>query len=409
MHSDITGVKPNESFQDYRVKIYRAKKCGLLNLTWVQIANLFAEKFGVSRCDRTWRNEAKDLLIDNNIYEICKEDDEEISEDDSALKKDINDLILEFKKERVKLSDERTQNNAYIRRLSREDTIIEIAKTTAQEMSSKKVLDVYEYPSDLDYREMEAIIQLSDWHYGIEIDNFLNTFSPSICIERVKQLLGECISFLTKNPVKKIHVVNLGDLISGRIHNTIRLESRYDVITQTLHIAEIVAEFLSELSRIAPIEYYDCLDNHSRIEPNKKDSLDLESLARIIPWHLKFRFKDNQNINIRCNDFSDDIIAFSIMDGQWSIGGVHGHKDKPAKVIDSLTMLTKVKFDMILTAHLHHFNADEKNETLQVSNGSLMGTDQYAFDLRLSSKPSQNIILANYRTPMYDLHRVVLD
>ena len=157
------------------------------------------------------------------------------------------------------------------------------------------------------------------------------------------------------------------------------------------------------------IEYYDCLDNHSRLEPIKSDSLDLESLARIIPWHLKFRFKDNQNINIRCNDFSDDIIAFSIMDGQWSIGGVHGHKDKPAKVIDSLTMLTKVKFDMILTAHLHHFNADEKNETLQVSNGSLMGTDQYAFDLRLSSKPSQNIILANYRTPMYDLHRVVLD
>lgn len=399
---NIIDVKPNESFDEYRFRIYKAKNCGLIDLTWQEVTDLFANTFGVRRCDRTWRNENSK----NKVYD--SHEDQKVQNNDEELNNGLNELILEFKKERVKLSDERTQNNAYIRRLAREDTIIEIAKITAENMSSKKVLDVYEYPSDLDTREMEAIIQLSDWHYGIEIDNFLNTFSPAICIERIKQFLGECISFLTRNPVRKIHVVNLGDLISGRIHNTIRLESRYDVVTQALHVAEIVAEFLSELSRIAPIEYYDCLDNHSRIEPNKKDSLDLESLARIIPWHLKFRFKDNDNINIKYNDFGEDIIAFNVMD-KWTIGGVHGHKDKPTKVIDNLTMLTKVKFDMILTAHLHHFNADEKNETLQVSNGSLMGTDQYAFDLRLSSKPSQNIILANYRTPMYDLHRVVLD
>ena len=403
MDNSITSLRPNESFEQYRTRIYKAKQSGLVKLTWVEIANLFAEKWGLARDESTWRKEAKEFLT-TQVEEVTSKDED----NDEQLKKDLSELILDFKKERVKISDERTQNNAYIRRLAREDTIIEIAKSTAKEMSSKKILDTYEYPSDLDTREMEAIIQLSDWHYGIEIDNFLNTFNPEVCIERIKQLLGEAISYLTKNPVKKIHVVNLGDLISGRIHSTIRLESRYDVITQALHIAEIVAEFLAQLSSVAPIEYYDCLDNHSRIEPNKKDSLDLESLARIIPWHLNFRFAEEPNINIRYNDFGEDIIAFKVMD-KWTVGGVHGHKDKPTKVIDNLTMLTKVKFDMILTAHLHHFNADEKNETLQVSNGSLMGTDQYAFDLRLSSKPSQNIILANYRSPMYDLHRVVLD
>lgn len=403
MDNSITSLRPNESFEQYRTRIYKAKQSGLVKLTWVEIANLFAENWGLARDESTWRKEAKEFLT-TQVEEVTSKDED----NDEQLKKDLSELILDFKKERVKISDERTQNNAYIRRLAREDTIIEIAKSTAKEMSSKKILDTYEYPSDLDTREMEAIIQLSDWHYGIEIDNFLNTFNPEVCIERIKQLLGEAISYLTKNPVKKIHVVNLGDLISGRIHSTIRLESRYDVITQALHIAEIVAEFLAQLSSVAPVEYYDCLDNHSRIEPNKKDSLDLESLARIIPWHLNFRFAEEPNINIRYNDFGEDIIAFKVMD-KWTVGGVHGHKDKPTKVIDNLTMLTKVKFDMILTAHLHHFNADEKNETLQVSNGSLMGTDQYAFDLRLSSKPSQNIILANYRSPMYDLHRVVLD
>ena len=36
------------------------------------------------------------------------------------------DILAEIKKERIKLSDERTQNNAYIRRISREETIKEI-------------------------------------------------------------------------------------------------------------------------------------------------------------------------------------------------------------------------------------------------------------------------------------------
>lgn len=404
---NIIDVRPNETFEQYRTRIYRAKKCGVINLTWQQVTDLFNEKFGIRRCDRTWRNECSELNLDDNIYETEYEESE--SEEDVKLKNGLSELILEFKKERVKLSDERTQNNAYIRRLAREDTIIEIAKHTAETMSSKKLLKSFVHPSNINLRNNEAIVQLSDWHYGIEIDNFVNKFDPQMCSNRVSKLLEECESYFRRNPVKKIYVVNLGDLICGRIHTTLRIESRIDVITQCMYVSEILAEFLSVLSKIAPVDYYDCLDNHSRIEPNKKDSLDLESLARIIPWHLKFRFKDDDNINVRYNDFGDDIIAFSVMDGKWSIGGVHGHKDKPIKVIDNLTMLTKVNFDMILTAHLHHFNAHEKNEVLVVSNGSLMGTDQYAFDLRLSSKPSQNIILVSDKTPMEDLHRVVLD
>lgn len=400
---NIIDVKPNESFDEYRFRIYKAKNCGLIDLTWQQITDLFANNFGVRRCDRTWRNENSKNRVDDFHEEPAP------TSNNDELANGLNELILEFKKERVKLSDERTQNNAYIRRLAREETIIEIAKHTAETMSSKKLLKSFLYPSSIYSRSNEAIVQLSDWHYGIEIDNFINKFDTDICIDRISRLLEECERYFKKNPVKKIYVVNLGDLICGRIHNTLRIESRIDVITQCLHIAEILSEFLHALSKIAPVDYYDCLDNHSRIEPNKKDSLDLESLARIIPWHLNYRFENNPNIHVRYNDFGDDIIAFSVMDGKWRIGGVHGHKDKPIKVIDNLTMLTKVNFDMILTAHLHHFNADEKNEVLVVSNGSLMGTDQYAFDLRLSSKPSQNIILVSEKTPMEDLHRVVLD
>ena len=64
---------------------------------------------------------------------------------------------------------------------------------------------------------------------------------------------------------------------------------------------------------------------------------------------------------------------------------------------------------MILTAHLHHFSADEKDDTLTISNGSLMGTDTYSKNLRLYSRPSQNLIIATPNNCFYSLERMVLD
>jgi hypothetical protein len=249
----------DETFEEYRIRTYKMKQAGTCDLKWTEIADMFGEVFGVYKDESKWRKEAKELLVTNI---------ESITSDTETEREKMQDLILKYKKERVKLSDERVQNNAYIRQLSREETIIEIAKYTAEQMSSKKFLTEYESKPEITTNK-EAIIQISDWHYGIEIDNFLNKFNPDVCVERVGKLLAEAKEYFAHNPVKKIYVTNLGDLIAGRIHSTIRLQSRIDVITQCLHISEILVEFLNQLSECAPVEYFDCLDNHSRLEPNK--------------------------------------------------------------------------------------------------------------------------------------------
>ena len=387
-----------ESFEDYRFRVYKLKQLGALKMTWNEIADMFYDFFLVMKDESKWRKEAKEFLM-SSIEEITSEYETQDN--------DINPLILELKKERVKLSDERVQNNALVRRLAREDTIVEIAKYAVDKMSGQKILTPYSARHLVDTGK-EGIVMLSDWHYGIEVDTFLNRFNLTICKDRVQKLLVEAKEYFAHNPVNKIYVVNLGDLIAGRIHSTIRLQSRIDTVTQCLEVSEMLAEFLNELSECAPIEYYDCLDNHSRVEPNKSESLDLESLARIIPWHLNFRFKDNDTVNINRNLLDEDIITFTAMNGKYTIGGVHGHKDKPSKVVDGLTLMTKINFDLILCAHYHHFAADEKNETLVLSNGTLMGTDKYAMDLRLTSKPSQNIVLIDKNSVMADIHRTVL-
>ena len=375
-------------------------------VTWQDIADYMNETYNYSYSESFYRRRYKILSSQENISSV---EEEKCTQGDCASATDLdkeqfNDVLLEIKKEKVKLSDELMQNNAYVRQLAREETIKEIAFYFADAMNSKKMLPYVVNHID---GNNEAILQISDWHYGAVCDNYWNKFDPDICKFRVAQLCEIVKHKCAYNNVKELHIVNLSDLISGRIHLPLRISSRFDVITQVMQVAEILAEFIYELSNNFNVHYYDCTDNHSRIEPNKKESIDLESLTRIIKWYLVTRFEGNENIAIHNNTYGDDIVSF-ICKG-WHIAGVHGDNDKQCDVIERLTMMTHESFDLVLTAHNHHFAADETNESVLLANGSLMGTDHYAAKLRKSSKPSQNLIIVTDRSPIDDICRIVLD
>ena len=145
----------------------------------------------------------------------------------------------------------------------------------------------------------------------------------------------------------------------------------------------------------------------SRLEPNIKESLELESLARITGFYLKQRLKSNGRICIKDNEYGLDIASFKVFDHD--VIGVHGNKDKQKTVIESLSMYTHKFYDLVLTAHLHHFSADESNEVVRISNGSLMGTDSFAQKLRLNSKPSQALIISTPDNVVEAIHKIDLN
>lgn len=324
-----------------------------------------------------------------------------LDEEKQKLLKDRERLAIE----RCKVADQKRRNKQLLDRLAREETIKEIAREYADRMNYKKFLAVHSAP-DFVSSDKEGILLLSDWHYGIVCDNPWNKFNPEICKQRVNKLLNDVISIILKEKLERINVLNLSDLIAGRIHSQIRIESRFDVITQTMDISEILAEFLNELSRYVVVNYYDCLDNHSRLEPDKKESMDLESLVRIIHWYLKKRLESRSCISIHENEFGADIITCTVRGH--SIVGVHGDNDKPTTALDRLSRMTHRHYDMLCTAHLHHFSCDEQNQSIVVSNSSLMGVDSYAEKLRLTSDPSQTLIIATSKNVCDCIYRIVL-
>lgn len=392
----------NNQINDFIVKWYDVDKANDPTLTWLDCSQAVYRYFGkeltANACrTRYWR------MTFAPKHKKEKEEPEQMIIDDPAFREKI-----EKQKEKYKKSDERTQVNALVRRISREETIKEIAKEVAETFNKKFSFsikpDILQKHSIANNEEREAILQISDWHYGIVIDSPYNRYNPEICKERVTRLAKEVAQRCAMYDITRLHVVNLGDMIAGRIHLTIRLNSRIDVVTQTIEVAEILANFLYSLSTFLDIEYYDTLDNHSRLEPTLCDSLDLESLVRIITWFLKERLKNVPTIHFNDNTLGDDIASFSCLGH--NIVAVHGDKDKPETVIQNLSLMSKSYYDLALMAHRHHFFCDEKNRTVLVSNSSLMGTDELAQQLRLSAAASQNLIIATKRNVVDTICRI---
>lgn len=377
----------NESEKDYRERCYSQKLDS--DITWNELTIIMNDQLGKHLSESTYRKSAKKFFMsEKDDAPIVKEDTFDVDYID-----DLNELLLELRKERYKISEERTQNNVYVRKLSREETLKEIAADYAGKMSAKKFLDKPLKVVGLNNSSRAGIVCISDWHYGMDFHNYFNIYNPEVCVDRVHQLQERIIEIGKLHNIKHLYVVNLSDLIAGRIHLTIRLESRCDVISQIMEVSEILAELLTNLSHHFVIHYGDVMDNHSRLEPNKNDSLELETLVRIIPWYLKQRLNENTNVLFIDNDYSDDIVDFNVL--RHNVVAVHGHKDKPVKVIENMTSMTRRRNDLVLTAHLHHFGSDEEHECLRISNGSLMGVDTYAQDLRLTNRPSQTMIIVS--------------
>ena len=381
------------------------------NITWQNIADLLNNAYTFWYSESYYRKKYKKLKQEQSCNSQ-QQYDEFIEKQQEQLEKQytdfINDQLIEIKKEKIKARDERIQTNAILRRLAREETLKEIAQYAVQHFNAIKTIKRYNYDIDdiLQSLDNEGILMLSDWHYGINIDLYENKFNTDICEERIAKLLCNVKNLVSNTKIKKLYIVNLSDLIAGRIHLPLRINSQVDTITQILRVSEILADFINELSALVPIEFYNCLDNHSRLEPNKKESLDLESLARIVPWFIKERLSFNKNVHVNDNKYGEDIITFNC--NGHNVIGVHGDNDKPTQVVTNLTLLTNNIYDLMLTAHRHHFSADEENQTVIVSNGTLMGCDNFSHKLRKSSKPSQNFIVVTEENPIQAIYRILV-
>ena len=282
-------------------------------------------------------------------------------------------------KERVRLQDARREYNKTLREDARFANLVDVMK---EQINDLPTIDFgYE---GIDHKTgVKAALLISDLHYGATSDNVLNLYNIEVCNERMQTLLNKTIHYCTIHHVDELFVNLGGDLVSGLIHVSGRVEQEEDVITQTMQVAELLSKFIAELSKKVPnIKVVGVQGNHSRVSADRRQSLNPENFERIIFEYISNRL----GIPVIRNGL-EDWVAYNI--GERNVFLEHGDKSSMGSAREQAINVLGYVPDDIFVGHFHHMEVIDKHGTDVVVNGSVMGTDAYAMKHRLHTKPYQ--------------------
>lgn len=359
----------------------------MLSLSNIEIGNLCNEAFNVNWTESAHRKKTQNYL---KGYNDAKS---ELGTVDQQLQNMITEnkkLILEIKKEKQKLSDERVEFNRQVRQEARKESYLEMVKRIICEDTPPINIPVH---YTLFNSETDLLCHFTDVHTGIEIDTWNNTFNENILKQRVEKYASDILDIQGYHNSENCYLV-IGEIVSGIIHNNLRLQNNMDLMEQFKYISELISAMIIRLANhFNHIYVYTTPGNHSRISPKKEDALDNENMDTLLPFYLKARLQNLNNVSICDNIIQSEIAMFTIRGN--NVFAAHGHKDNPATVVQSFTMMFGIKPDIVLLGHRHTNGLLTVSNTKVIQSGCISGTDQFATSIRKSNKPEQTISVIN--------------
>ena len=240
----------------------------------------------------------------------------------------------------------------------------------------------------------DLVVHLTDLHAGVTIDNLYNSFDKNILRARLKRYAEKVYVIQQRHNSQNCYLVLGGDLVNGAIHLNNRLENNENVIDQVIDAGEAVSWFVAELSRLfEQVNIYSVPGNHSRVFPAKEDNQHGEYLDKLVTYIVGARCAGLGNVETYQNTIDETIADFMVR-GKL-VYAVHGDKDTPGSVVQTLTMMTGEKPDIVLMGHRHTNALTTVYDTKVYEGGCVDGADSYCMDKRLRNKPEQNVLVVN--------------
>jgi len=374
----------NETEDQYFYRICKMKDD--LGFTWPQMAKIFNEELGYDKGESAYRKRwaAFEGVLNANADKVIG---------DSSYANEIKSQIDELYKAKRQLYDQRREYNKLLASDARADNLTEKLIEAANLVPLKDYANAFVYNNE--YSDKEAVLLLSDWHYGQVSDNIWNKYNVEICEERVSQLFKKVYNALKDHSVRKMHVVLLGDLINGSIHTTCRVSSEENTCEQIMHVSELIAQFINAISVcVDKVDVYSTYGNHARTIQNKNDSIHSDNMERVIPWWLQQRLKNNSKVNIIDSEYYE-FIYFDVCGN--NVVCTHGDLDKFKDLGMTINSVFTKKFgkaiDYTFSGDKHHLESFEQFGVESALVGSLCGTDEYANNKRLYSNPMQTLCI----------------
>ena len=384
---NIIEFKPGqENEEQYIYRICSMKQEN--GWTWEYVANILNNALGHNYGESAYRKKVQ------SFNKIMNGNEKSFFNDDEYLK-EIQRQTDELYKAKKQFQDQRREYNKLLASDARAEHLTEKLLEAANNLNSSKFLNNISAISSS--AKNEAVLVLTDWHYGMFTENIWNKYNIDVCIERVNTLSTKAKEYLKMNNISKIHIVLLGDFIHGAIHTSARVASEENTCDQLMDESDIIAEFINGISLcVNEVYVYSTYGNHARTIQNKNDSIHSDNMEKVIPWWIEQRLKSNQKVHVVDNDLYE-FIYFNVLGHD--IVAVHGDLERFSKLgVDMHTLFSRkygIDVEYVFSGDKHHSEYIDSYGIDNVMVSSLCGTDDYANNKRLYANPGQTLCIFN--------------
>lgn len=368
----------NEGVLEYEYRI-----CGCKDQigTWQDVADLLNEQLNQEYTESKYRKQYQEM---SKIVTIKPQ----ITCDESELLEEIKEQRRLLEKAKIQMRDERNEVSRLYRENARRESFSDMIKRCIEGYEPAGFTCFRFDASNSDTTEM--IVPISDLHFGVNINNMYNTYNKDIASDRLSRYLGKVLEIARRHNTENVSVVLLGDQISGLIHTSLRLENNENVIKQTMDAAELISNYIYTMSpHFKRVAVYSVSGNHSRLQPEKALNQKGEDLDKFIPFYVKAKLQNCDNVTVYDNTIDESIASFVCKN--MLVYAVHGDRDSIGNVVQKLTMMTGSKPDIVYMGHLHTNQYMTVYDTKVIQSGCISGSDSYCMDNRLRSKPEQAV------------------
>lgn len=247
---------------------------------------------------------------------------------------------------------------------------------------------------------------ICDTHYGAiqpasEVEGF-GEYSPELCEHRCEKFTQNVIEWANLQrsayPIENLHILVAGDLISGDIHDELRVTNAFPVTKQVVGASHILARQIlmaAQHFKIVNIHFI-VEDNHARLtkKPQAKEA-GINSLNYIVGNMTNILVSKQKNVEFHIYPQYEAVVnvegrRYLLLHGHnimgW--GGIpyYGIDRKTAKeAIKRMNASHGLRFDKVIMGHLHH----PVSHPIYWIGGSVSGTDAYDHKNGRHSAPSQ--------------------
>lgn len=371
----MNDIEKNEFLRE-QLDLLKRKKTDE-NLEWQDVADFRSEYNGDLEHRDTVRKGSK--LLYEYIDAGWVNEPVETEDNDNA-------ELIKMRKEKIKLSDARVEYNRLIRQEARKESYTDMVKRIICENVEPINIPVH---YTLFNSSTDLLCHLTDIHCGIEIHNWKNDFDEDVLKKRIEKFTSDILDIRGQHGSENCYLV-IGEILSGIIHNNLRLQNNMDLMEQFKYVSELISAMLLRMANhFNHIYVYTTPGNHSRISPKKEEALDGENMDILLPFYLKVRMQNVKNITICDNTIEPEIAMFNIRGN--NIFAAHGHKDSPSNVVQNFTMMFGIKPQIVLLGHRHTNAMETVYDAKVIQSGCVSGSDNYATSIRKTNRPEQTV------------------